>query len=680
MNRLILLIFAATTFVSAFLLFQIQPLIAKAILPWFGGNSSVWTTCMLFFQVTLLLGYLYAHLVVTRLPPRLQGIFHGAMVLASLLFIAILPVRPNNLSTDSPVWIIFLLLFRTVGLPYFILSTTAPLIQAWFSQSSKESSPYWLYSLSNVGSLLGLLTYPFLFEPNLDLVHQSRFWSYGYGVFVLGITLLALSRLALAAPAIRSHSESIEDAPSLLHHILWFLLPCSGSVLLLSVTNHICQDVAVIPFLWIVPLSLYLITFILCFESDRWFSLRSSLPIYGVFMLFMSDPHLSGVKAHAAIAVTVSCAALFFGCMVCHGMAAEIKPNSRYLTRFHLLLSAGGAAGGIFVGLIAPLAFNGFYELPLAFVLTGFLALVGIWSSQLPQFQSQLVRGLCIATFIGISGLLIAQSWAGNRHAMKQTRNFFGVLRLTEEDSQRPDFRRLAQYHGKIMHGFQLEREDLSFIPTAYFSENSGIGRTLSILAELPHRKVGVIGLGVGALAVYTRAGDETRYYEINPDVVAQAENDFTYLKNSKDTHTIILGDGRLSLTQEEPQNFDVLIIDAFSGDSIPTHLVTAEAFALYLQHLKPNGIIAMNTTTPFDVPAVVHALAKQNGLHSGVVLNTAEGEPYGRKSRWIIATRNNEFWETLQAQGNIVPREQYQFPLVPWSDTFSNLFAILRW
>lgn len=403
--------FAVTILLSAFLLFQVQPLISKAILPWFGGCPAVWTTCMLFFQLLLFGGYVYAHLLQRWLVPRRQVLVHLALVTAALLVVLATHVTPSPswkpTGSDAPTWQILVLLTATVGLPYFVLSATTPLVQTWFSHSYPGLSPYRLYALSNVGSLTALLSYPFFFEWALDLKHQSLLWSVAFIAYaaLCGVCLLCLWRLrqtepqtvAVADPSPDLSPDPVDDPPPmLLHRVLWLVLPACGSLMLLATTNHVCQDVAVVPFLWIVPLTLYLLSFIICFDHDRWY-LRGVWPVLALLAIMVvtiaEGSNVQSILWDSAVVEFIRRAVgdeafskvvhplgfveqmvlyfstLFFVCMVCHGELVRLRPHPRYLTEFYLLISAGGALGGVFVSLVAPVIFTTFFEWPIGLAL-----------------------------------------------------------------------------------------------------------------------------------------------------------------------------------------------------------------------------------------------------------------------------------------------------------------------
>ncbi len=537
------LVFAAGVFVSAFLLFQVQPLISKAILPWFGGTPSVWTTCMLFFQVLLCLGYAYAHVLTSRLSLRWQGTVHVAVLALALAVLNVLPGDQWKPAGDeSPALQILLLLAASVGLPYFILSSTGPLLQRWFTFAFPGRSPYRLYSLSNVGSLLALLSYPFVFEPALTMPAQSTVWSAGFWLFAVLCSLCALQVARVGQDSIGQGttaglSSSANDpkraasatavGDSSVHRSpmgLWFLLAMVGSTMFLAITNEVCQDVAVVPFLWVVPLSLYLLTFILCFDSRRWYwprfyALATAFGVAFLCLLVISHEGKLSIFTQALLHFGL----LFCSCMLCHGELARRTPDPAHLTTFYLIVAAGGAAGGLFVGLIAPLIFPQFWELYIALLACVLIAVpVGFteqgWLGE--GKRPPLVGVVAAISLLTLVGVVFAEALTRYSSSIAITRNFYGVLNVDVDSIEDT----LVLYHGRIIHGVQYRDPALRRIPTAYYGVESGIGRTLNTLHGLrgPLR-IGVVGLGVGTLAAYGQPGDVIRFYEINDDVIRLA-------------------------------------------------------------------------------------------------------------------------------------------------------------
>ena len=675
-----MLLSAVTIFVSAFLLFLVQPIIAKQILPWFGGSAAVWTTCLVFFQTALLVGYAYADWSVRKLRPRRQVQLHVVLLIASVVVLPIVPGafwKPSG--SENPIALILGLLTATIGLPYFLLATTSPLIQAWFARRFPGRSPYRLFALSNLASMLALLGYPFLLEPWIVTRVQAWGWSAGYIVFVALCTATAFASLragtSMAAsadpgPAVAPDSRG---APTALRQLLWCALAATGSLLLLSVSNHITQNVAAVPLLWIAPLSLYLFTFILCFDAPRWYYRELFLSMVpaalGVMAWTLADPRLTH---ELAIQLGVFCAGLFIACMFCHGELARMKPAPRYLTRFYLMISLGGAVGSALVGVVAPLVLPAYFELAFGLALCSFLLL---WQA---RRDAPVLRVLAVAAIFGTIGCAVWGIREFYDSTILTTRNFYGVLRVQESGAGEDNAHRQL-VHGTIMHGNQYLSPVFRRQPSTYYTTNSGVGRVLeSLNPSTTPIKVGVIGLGAGTLAAYGSKGDVYRFYDINPAVVGIAHDDFTYLGDSDATIEIVLGDARLSLEREDSQQFDLLAIDAFSSDAIPVHLITSEAVAIYLKHMKPGGVIAYHVTNRFlDLVPVVQALADAHGLHATWVRDEGE-DPLASRSDWVLLSRDGKILDRpriAEAATEIVRHPDWRL----WTDDFNNLVQVLK-
>jgi hypothetical protein len=675
------LLFAGTIFTSAFLLFLVQPLISKHILPWFGGSAAVWATCMVFFQVLLLAGYAYADWSSRTLRPRPQVLLHAVLIAISLATLTVLPGaswKPDG--SGDPTLQILALLAASIGLPYFILSTTGPLVQSWVSRSLADARVYRYFSLSNLASLVALVGYPFLVEPRAALVQQASAWSLGYGFFALccvGAGLYfalrpqsaqATSATPTTAAAATREAEAT-PMPGWRAHLRWLALSAMGSWLLLAITNHLTQNVAAIPFLWLLPLVLYLLTFVLCFESDRWYSRQRLLAPTAVLLLacaYSLQPDAPGIGLRVAIALYGG--GLFLLCMFLHGELAQLRPAAQHLTRFYLMLSIGGALGGIAVGLVAPRVLPAYYELGLGFIVT---ALLAAW---LLKGRLRWAAWAC-ALFCAVGLYLqVADDVRGSRTL---SRSFYGTVLTADVLREHPvdNMRRL--FHGSVKHGEQYLDPSRRREATAYYGASSGVGLAIAN-ARTPNRKVGLIGLGAGTLALYGQSGDQYRFYEINPQVIALADTEFSFMRDSAARIDMVLGDARLSLEKEPPQQFDVLAVDAFSGDSIPVHLITREAMAVYLRHLAPQGVIAMHVTNSYlRLAPVVLAVAQAHGLHAVLVHDEAENTPL-RVTDWVLVARDPALLQAgaLQhAATAIAPRPE----LGVWTDDFNNLFAVLK-
>ena len=677
-----MLLNALTIFASAFLLFLVQPIVAKQILPWFGGSAAVWATCLVFFQTTLLLGYAYADFTVRRLAARTQVKLHVALLVISVIVLPIVPGafwKPGG--DENPIWLILGMLAATIGLPYFLLSTTSPLVQVWFARRFPRHNTYRLFALSNLASLIALVGYPFLLEPWVATRMQAWGWSAGYALFVglaaaaafaslKGTTFVAASVQDAGASGVAPAGATRERPPTIGRQLLWCTLAATASVLLLAVSNHITQNVASVPLLWIVPLSLYLLTFILCFESTGWYKRDVMLAMLaatlGVMGWTYADPNMTH---ELAIQVGVFCIGLFIACMFCHGELVTLKPAPAYLTRFYLMISLGGALGSAIVGILAPLVLPADFELGGALVVC---ALLLLWQVR----REPAVYGVLalVSVFVTI-GTGIWAVYEFYQSAIVVSRNFYGVLRVQEVGAD-PDHRRQL-IHGNIMHGKQYLASDFKSEPTSYYTRSSGIGRLIeSLHPRKDPIKVGIIGLGTGTIAAYGTKGDTYRFYDINPGVIAIAQRDFSFLKDSDATIELPLGDARLKLERETPQGFDVLAIDAFSSDAIPVHLITREAVDVYLRHMKPEGVIAFHVTNRYlDLVPVVEGIAHDLGL-TVLWINDAGGEQFGNSSSWVLLAKDPARLAGLgDAASPFEPRRDWRV----WTDDFNNILQVLK-
>jgi hypothetical protein len=674
-------LYALTIFVSAFLLFLVQPVMAKQILPWFGGSAAVWTTCLVFFQTTLLFGYAYADLIVRRLSPRSQVIAHIALLIASCVVLPIVPgVQWKPLGTENPSFLILGLLAMTIGLPYLLLSTTSPLVQAWFARSFPGRSPYRLFALSNLASMLALVGYPFGLEPWVATRMQSYGWSTAYALFV--VLCIACGWYSLRAPAVidagvpedatSAGPTPADSPPTLGHQFLWCALAGMGSFLLLAVSNHVCQNIAAIPLLWVVPLAIYLLTFILCFDGSGWYRRGLFAPMLAAALGVMGWTVADRSLTHELmLQIGVFCAGLFIACMFCHGELARMKPAPRYLTRFYLMISAGGAIGSALVGLVAPLVLPAYFEL--AF---GLVACAALLAFQMRRAHPVFVT-LAVGALVFTLGAEVWQIKEFYGNTLLATRNFYGVLRVQEFGEAASLHRSLI--HGTILHGTQYLAPDLARSPTTYYTQTSGIGRVLeSLHPSTRPLKVGIIGLGTGTIATYGSKGDIYRFYDINPAVITIANRDFSYLKGSEATIQIALGDARLTLEREPSQQFDVLAIDAFSSDAIPMHLLTSEALTIYRKHMKPGGIIAFHVTNRYlDLAPVVARLAEAQGMHAVMIYDDSD-DGMTSISDWILVTDDEKSLEPPLISDVSVPVEPRP-DLKLWTDDFNNIVQVLK-
>jgi SAM-dependent methyltransferase len=751
---------ALTILLSSFLLFLVQPIIAKQILPWFGGSAGVWTVCLVFFQLVLLMGYAYAHWLTRRREGSRYVELHIVLLLVSCLTLPIIPApfwKPGP--ETEPALRILGLLAATIGLPYFLLASTAPLLQHWLCRAAgsraQERSIYRLFALSNFGSIIGLLSYPFAIEPFMPVSVQACVWSSAYAIFV--ICLISYTWKRRGSPDLYRSPEgggmTHQTPPSRRAYAYWIGCAALGSALLLSVTNQITQNVASIPFLWIVPLTLYLLSFVICFEGrsgrgwyERRFWITPAMLATGAVAWALSADH---ANLSIYLALPIYLIGLFFGCVVCHGELARSKPHADYLTHFYLSLASGGALGGLSVGLVAPQVFCSYWEMPLALI---GLAVLGVCVSAdeagvrpTSSWASSWASNLIMASFAtmvillllgglpsaldpytmgwakivkgdarwGCAALLPASALLLQRYGLSRAialcallcalvfdlnyyhgssagvqfadRNFYGTLRVTDSPFEGGGIRRLM--HGVILHGSQIMEPSQRDIPTTYYGRTSGIGRT--ILSKRSHGplRIGSIGLGVGTLAVYGEPGDVFRVYELNPVVLDIARNQFSYLRDSKAVVEPVIGDARLSLEFEiahgafnsMDQRFDILSIDAFSGDAIPVHLLTREAFAIYARVVKPDGIVVFHLSNEYlDLPPVVENIARDAGFHAALVADRPRASGLTSPSDWVLVTRSAAFLQEPEIKAYLTPIAARP-SLALWTDQFSNLFQILK-
>ena len=697
----IYLVYGAITFLSAFLLFLVQPLISKYILPWFGGTASVWTMAMLFFQTTLLLGYIYAHLISKYLSPKKQAVIHLSLLFVSLALLPILPgssLKPG--SNDNPILHIMILLSISVGLQAIILSATSPLIQTWIAKIKTEKSPYQLYALSNAGSLIALLGFPFLFEPLFSIRTQAIIWSVLFFVFVLFFVLGAFwffkfskSEKIISENFLSDESQLQKPAKKII--IWWLLLSASACTLLLAVTNKISQDISVVPLFWIVPLALYLLSFIIPFSSEnfiKWFSKRLfHLVIVSAIIIFCSLV-VFGALFFKYWQIFTLLLLLFLFSLICNTELARLKPIKQYLTSYYLLIALGGVFGAVFTGIIAPIIFNFYAELPLILLiclvltltihLKNKIAAVFLLARQnLKARKYFLAASIIVIMYVVLvgSGVVVFFSNANPLSTIVALRNFYGTLRIREFKNEDLSQKKLLLISGGIIHGSQFMEEQKQKIATTYYGEKSGIGLVFKYFADKKIR-VGAVGLGSGTIAVYGKKDDYIKFYEINPEVVALTNKYFTFLKDSQAKIEIELGDGRLSLERENPQNFDLIVVDAFTGDSIPIHLLTKEAFEIYLKNLKSDGVMAFDVSNRYlELNPVLYKLAANFKMHIANIFAPGSDAEGTTASSWVLLSRDARLFDSPLIKDNqvneIVKIDNFKL----WTDDYSNLFSVLR-
>ncbi len=629
------------------------------MLPKFGGSAGVWVTCMLFFQVMLLLGYLYSWLLTSRLSHRAQSMIHGALLLASVAFAAARPtIAWSQSSGDNPAWTILAGLLIAIGLPYFLLATTSPLLQVWLSDSAEF--PWWLFAVSNAASLTALLAYPAIIEPMLPQSSQMHWWWVGYGLFFVLVGTTAITNARVVSPGARN-----EDVIASGNSLLWISLAACGSALWMAVANHLSQEVAPVPFLWVLPLSIYLLTFILCFEGRNWYRpalFRWLLPVAWI----CAGYQIAGRGPSGLVwEISIFSLALFIWCMFCHGEIARTRPESRHGSAwFYLMISLGGALGALFVGLAAPNLLTTYLELPIGIAASALLALRVLYGMTSPW---RLLRLAVVA----LAAFVIATRFQAGFGDVIHLRNFYGALQVSDAESSGAAIRTL--YNGKTLHGVEFVAPDKSKLPTAYYGPESGVGLVMRSHSDTA-RRVALVGLGVGTLAVYGHHGDEFRFYEINPAVIDVAQRYFHFLGTSDVKVDIREGDGRLQLLLEPSDSFDILVLDAFADDSIPVHLLTREAFQTYFRLLHRDGLMAVHVTNRFlELTPVVESAAASLGKYAVEVHNAADPERQVLASDWVLVSSAPEL---LRPFGGSTPQAH---AVRLWTDDYSNLFQVLK-
>jgi spermidine synthase len=679
-------LYAITVIVGACLLFLVQPLIAKMILPWFGGTSAVWSAALVFFQACVLGGYSYAHWLTTYISPRRQSLIHMALLIVSCALMPILPseaLRPDG--TGDPALQILLLLTATVGLPALMLSSTSPLLQVWYMRRTGSEPPYWMFALSNAGSLLALLSFPLALEPTFTTRALALGWSTLFVMFAalcLGVAYLNSKQPdSAAAPASAASEQKIAPAPSMGRMVLWLLLSASASGLLVAVSANLSANVAPIPLLWVVPLALYLLTFILAFGNHRFYHPTGFFPLVTLSigcLAYLYTQRLENWPIQYVMPLYL--ASLFIICMACHGEIVLRRPAGPYLTRFYLLISLGGVLGGAFVGLIAPNVFTTYVELPVLLLVIAEVYVFLQWHRRGSRRALWPVRIAMVGGVLALLVHLMISEIDTRRASLLVQRNFYGVLSVQDDDSSDVLARRYL-IHGTISHGYQYLNGDYRRLPASYFSQHSGVGLALTALQSQGPVRMGVVGLGVGVLSAYVRDADYARLYEINPDVVSIADEYFTFLPTARRTSPdldVLLGDARLTLERQESQGFDLLAIDAFSSDAIPTHLLTNEAFELYFKHLKPDGVLAVHISNRYIDLVPVCARAAEHVNRSARVVRSVSDGTYDT-SIWVLVTANQQLMARPEFQGTNTYVARAAESFTGWTDQYSSIWPLLN-
>jgi hypothetical protein len=669
------ILFGGAVFLASFLLFLVEPIAAKQLLPIFGGSAAVWITCLVFFQTALLVAYLYAH----WLAHRSHWILHLVLLLLAAASAVVWSMHAFDLSraAQNPVSSIFAALGLSIGLPFLMLGATSPLLQVWLARLETSGIPYRLFALSNLASLLALALYPTIIEPHLTLRAQRLVWCCGFAAFALISAILTWrTRSATNAPSQTEPDESAITRAPLSHKLLWVLLPMGAAMQLCAVTSYLTQNIAAIPLLWILPLAVYLITLVLAFQFPRLLP-RGIITRFLVVMLAGLGYMLSHVDVSVPlrIGLTFFLIEVFVSCLFCHTEAYALRPQrSSESTLFYLLFAAGGALGSFLIGIASPLVFSFNYDLSLTFFVTALLALAVTWSSGWPQ------RMLWSTASVLLLVLVLMLHVAYQRNTPLAVRNFYGSLRVRQSLSAYPGATLRTLTNGSIQHGTQIFSPELSKTPTTYYAEDSGVGLALRFCCQGRARSIGVVGLGVGTIAAYGKAGDRIRFYEINPAVTPIAQHLFTYLRDSGAQVSIVEGDARSSLSREQPQNFDVLVVDAFSGDAIPLHLLTTQAVDLYKRHLAPGGILAFHISNQHvDLEPEIALLATAAGMDVRRV-SSIENQPRGEfTATWMLLTESPSFFTQPEVANRVrQPSEDSRVHL--WTDDYSSLLPLLRW
>jgi SAM-dependent methyltransferase len=683
------LLFSCAVFLAAFLLFLVEPIAAKQLLPVLGGSASVWITCLVFFQTALLAGYLYAHWLARR--PR--SLPHVALLVLALAAAVLWTVRPLPAVGEAshPIVTVFVALSLSIGLPFLILAATSPLMQVWWSRAETSGIPYRLYALSNLASLLALAAYPSVIEPHLTLRAQRVSWCCGFAAFaILTLWLMRRTRAAaftdsaglpVGAPQDNAQPASLHDK------LLWVLLPAGAAMQLCAITAYLTANVAAIPLLWVLPLGVYLITLILAFQ----FRARMPWGIVARFLVvLLGGLAYSLTRTNASwplwLSLTFFLVELFFASYFCHSAAYALRPqHDSEATLFYFLFAAGGALGSFLIGIAAPVVSNLNLDLPISFLVTALLALAVNWRS---NWSQRMVWIVASAAMVALT-VMVRRAYLDD--ATVTVRNFYASLRVRQDHSY-PGTTVRTLLNGSIQHGTQIFGSDeLRHTPTTYYAVDSGVGYALRFCClradgSIRPRNIGVIGLGAGTIAAYGRPGDHIRYYEINPAVEPIARNVFTYIRESGAQVDVVPGDARTSLEHEPPQNFDVLVVDAFTGDAIPLHLLTTQALALYRRNLAPGGIVAFHISNQHvNLGPPIALVAASEGMQARLVSSVVDpndfssGQPGEFSASWVLVTGNDAFLNQPIVAEHAKPIRHHP-GLRVWTDDYSALLPVLRW
>ena len=733
--HLAVILFAGTLFSSATLMFILQPMFGKILLPLLGGSPAVWNTCMVFYQILLFLGYLYAHFLSSHVKQKRQIQIHVILILISFLALPIGLSENTVPPTESnPTWWLLWTLFLAIGLPFFVVSTTAPLLQKWFAHVGHHTSgdPYYLYTASNAGSLISLLSYPFLVEPNIGLTLQKNLWSCG---FVVLCTLIiscgfVLWRSGQQDEITTEQSNATVEPLSIATKLHWLVLALVPSSLLLGLTNFISTDIASVPLLWIIPLTLYLLTFVIVFSKWNNKVHPWMVRLQPIFLIpFLAFAFIDPADLPYWAYLILHTIAFFLAVMVCHGELARLRPHTHYLTTFYLIMSFAGMLGGMFNTFVAPFIFNAVYEYPimivaalllrpgtmgvlnfklaLQMIIPALLIVTGwILYSSIPDLLEHfdyIAIGLMVVTVIsfffrnkpvayaGLTAAIISLSLGLHglsSHTIYQERSFFGVFSvrdaIIENENKQPE-KIHELYHGTTKHGAERLADSLQTVPYMYYSQPGPMGQLFKEFdSQNQNWTIGTVGLGAGALLCYSKPQQHWTIYEIDPLVIkiAQDAEYFHYLERCGKNAAMKVGDARLSIAAEPAQKFDLLIMDAFSSDSVPTHLLTEEALELYFSKLKPTGILAFHITNAHLSLKKVISDHAQRLKFSALIqeFNPKDKPALVSATDWVVMARNPQNLELLaQSRLGYWEKLPLYFDMKPWTDDFTNIIEIWK-
>lgn len=722
------LLFSVTLFTSAGLLFWIQPLIAKTLLPHWGGTPAVWNTCLLFFQTMLLIGYLYALASSRWLSLRVQAAVHVLLILSIAIYLfrsaSHAPV-PTVLQTGNPTLGVLETLLFSIGLPFFIISASNPLLQSWFSktQHHRAVDPYFLFAASNAGSLIALVAFPFVLEPSLGLNEQYKWWRIGFAVLV---ALLFAIALALRPQVTVADTTRIEDETlPVRRRLRWLALAFVPSSLMLGVTTYITSDVAAVPLLWVIPLALYLLTFVLAFTNKQFVSAATLRRVTFVAALVVTLILASGATEPAWVLILANLAFFFVAALMCHRQLADDRPSTKHLAEYYLWIAIGGALGSLYNVLIAPILFNSIVEYPLAIVLAcllskadgeegrhvdyrdvvyplglyvialGLILLVPHLRISSTTIKLLIVPGIPLILInhffrqrpvrfaLGLCAVMLASMYStvDTGRTLYVARNFFGTIRVTTDKTDGVN----NFYSGNTVHGRQFVDQSRRCEPISYHHEHGPLGQVMAVFnASPPSTRVAVVGLGVGAMAPYSKPDQQWTFYEINPDVISLARNSeyFTYMQNcASGSVNVVEGDARLSLQNAPESHFGLIVLDAFSSDAIPVHLITQQALDLYLSKLAPGGILAFNASSrSLNLNPILADLAASRNLICIAFDDTKPDSVEGKDpSHWVVMARSPEEISYLSINSQWQRLNGSKGARV-WSDDFSNILRAIRW